>query len=95
MADVTAKNPGEVEFLQAVREVVESLADFLNENPKYVEYKVLERMVEPERAISFRVPWVDDNGEIQINRGYRVQFNSAIGSIQKAVSASIRLLTSA
>ncbi len=79
MADVTAKNPGEVEFLQAVREVVESLADFLNENPKYVEYKVLERMVEPERAISFRVPWVDDNGEIQINRGYRVQFNSAIG----------------
>ena len=79
MADVTAKNPGEVEFLQAVREVVESLADFLNENPKYVEYKVLERMVEPERAISFRVPWVDDNGEIQINRGDRVQFNSAIG----------------
>lgn len=79
MANVTAQNPGEVEFLQAVREVVESLADFLNEHPKYVEYKVLERMVEPERAISFRVPWVDDNGEIQINRGYRVQFNSAIG----------------
>ena len=79
MAKVTADNPGEVEFLQAVREVVESLADFLNENPKYVDAKILERMVEPERAISFRVPWVDDKGEIQINRGYRVQFNSAIG----------------
>ena len=67
MAKVTADNPGEVEFLQAVREVVESLADFLNENPKYVDAKILERMVEPERAISFRVPWVDDKGEIQIS----------------------------
>ena len=79
MEKVTAQNPGEVEFLQAVREVVESLADFLDAHPKYIEHKVLERMVEPERSISFRVPWVDDNGEIQINRGYRVQFNSAIG----------------
>ena len=79
MEKVTAQNPGEVEFLQAVREVVESLADFIDAHPKYIEHKVLERMVEPERSISFRVPWVDDNGEIQINRGYRVQFNNAIG----------------
>ena len=79
MEKVIAKNPGEAEFHQAVREVVETLADFLDANPKYQEYKILERMVEPERAISFRVPWVDDKGEIQVNRGYRVQFNSAIG----------------
>ncbi len=79
MEKVIAKNPGEAEFHQAVREVVETLADFIDANPKYQEYKILERMVEPERAISFRVPWVDDKGEIQVNRGYRVQFNSAIG----------------
>ncbi len=79
MDKVVAKNPEEVEFHQAVHEVVESLAGFLNANPKYVDAKIMERMVEPERAISFRVPWVDDKGEIQINRGYRVQFNSAIG----------------
>jgi len=79
MADVIAKNPGEKEFHQAVREVAESLADFLNANPKYVDNKILERIVEPERVIIFRVPWVDDKGEIQINRGFRVQTNSAIG----------------
>jgi glutamate dehydrogenase (NADP+) len=76
---VRSKNPNESEFLQAVDEVVTSLEPFLNENPKYVENKILERMVEPERTIMFRVPWVNDKGEIQINRGYRVQFNSAIG----------------
>jgi len=79
MENVVTKNPGEVEFHQAVREVVESLADFINANPKYMEFKILERMVEPERAVSFRVPWVDDKGEIQVNKGYRVQFSSAIG----------------
>ena len=79
MQDVIAKNPGETEFHQAVREVAISLAPFLNENPKYVDAKIMERMVEPERVIEFRVPWVDDKGEIQINRGYRVQMNSAIG----------------
>ncbi len=79
MAKVIAKNPGESEFHQAVKEVVESLMPFIEENPKYHYAKVLERMVEPERVMMFRVPWVDDNGEIQINRGYRIQMNSAIG----------------
>ncbi len=79
MAKVIAKNPNEPEFLQAVREVVESLMPFIEENPKYKEHKILERIVEPERVIIFRVPWIDDKGDIQINRGYRVQMNSAIG----------------
>ena len=79
MAKLIAKNPGETEFHQAVREVVESLMPFINENPKYKQNKILERMVEPERVIMFRVPWLDDKGEIQINRGFRVQMNSAIG----------------
>jgi glutamate dehydrogenase (NADP+) len=79
MAKVIARNPGEAEFHQAVKEVVESLMPFIEENPKYQYAKVLERMVEPERVIMFRVPWVDDNGQIQINRGYRIQMNSAIG----------------
>jgi len=79
MEDVIVKNPGEKEFHQAVREVVESLMPFINKNPKYKKAKILERMVEPERTIIFRVPWVDDQGEIQVNRGFRVEFNSAIG----------------
>lgn len=79
MAKVIAKNPNEPEFLQAVREVVESLMPFIDENPKYKEHKILERMVEPERVIIFRVPWLDDKGDIQINRGFRIQMNSAIG----------------
>jgi len=79
MAKVIAKNPGEAEFHQAVKEVVESLMPFIEENPKYQYAKVLERMVEPERVMMFRVPWLDDNGQIQINRGYRIQMNSAIG----------------
>lgn len=76
---VKIKNPGEKEFHQAVEEVFESLELVLERNPKYREAKILERMVEPERVIIFRVPWVDDKGEIHINRGYRVQMNSAIG----------------
>ena len=79
MEYVQSKNPGENEFLQAVHEVTESLWEFLQNNPHYAYYKVLDRMVEPERVIQFRVPWRDDRGEIQINRGYRVEFNSAIG----------------
>ena len=79
MADLKAKNPGENEFHQAVSEVVESVAPYIMQYPYLREQKVLERMVEPERVIMFRVPWVDDRGEIQINRGYRVQMNSAIG----------------
>ena len=69
MADVVAKNPGELEFHQAVREVVESVAPYIMENPQLVKMKVLERIAEPERVIMFRVPWVTDKGEIMINKG--------------------------
>jgi glutamate dehydrogenase/leucine dehydrogenase len=79
MADVIAKNPGEIEFHQAVHEVAESLLPYIEENPKYKEAKILERIGEPERVILFRVPWVDDKGEVQINKGYRIEMNSAIG----------------
>jgi len=76
---VEAKNPGEIEFLQAVREAYPCLVPVVEEHPEYRKAKILERMAEPERVIIFRVPWVDDEGEIQINRGFRVQMNSAIG----------------
>jgi len=79
MANVIAKNPGEVEFHQAVQEVAEKLIPFIEDNPKYKHAKILERLVEPERQMMFRVPWMDDQGEIQVNRGFRIQFNSAIG----------------
>ncbi len=79
MAELIAKNPGEVEFHQAVREVVESVAPYVTSNPYLLDLKILERMVEPERVILFRVPWTDDRGDIHINKGYRVQMNSAIG----------------
>ncbi len=79
MAKVIAKNPGESEFHQAVHEVVESLIPYVEENPKYKAAKILERLTEPERIILFRVPWLDDKGEIQINKGYRIEMNSAIG----------------
>jgi len=76
---VARKNPGEVEFHQAVREVVESVMPFIEKNPKYQKAKILEKMIEPERTIIFRVPWLDDQGEAQINRGYRIEMSSAIG----------------
>ncbi len=79
MAEVKAKNPSEPEFHQAVQEVLESLEIVLQRHPEYRSLKILERMVEPERVILFRVPWMDDQGEIQINRGYRIEMNSAIG----------------
>lgn len=79
MAKIIAKNPGEVEFHQAVHEVVESLVPFVEENPQYKAAKILERMAEPERVILFRVPWADDKGEVQINKGYRIEMSSAIG----------------
>ena len=79
MANLIAKNPHEKEFHQAVREVVESLAPFLLKNPAYTTLKILERMAEPERVILFRVPWLNDRGEVEINKGYRIQMNSAIG----------------
>ena len=76
---VAQSNPNEPEFMQAVHEVAETVIPFIESNPKYQGKKLLERMVEPERTITFRVPWTDDNGEIHVNRGYRVEFNSAIG----------------
>ncbi len=79
MAKVEARNPGEPEFIQAVSEVVESIWDVYESNPRFVKANVLERLVEPERVIIFRVPWMDDKGEVHVQRGYRVQFNSAIG----------------
>jgi len=79
MAKVAERNSNEPEFLQAVREVVESVMPFIEANPKYQKAKVLERIVEPERVLMFRVPWLDDKGEIQINRGFRIEMNSAIG----------------
>ncbi len=79
LASVEQRTPGETEFHQAVEEVVGSVWEHYQQKPQYQRAKILERMVEPERTIIFRVPWVDDKGEIQINRGYRIQFNSAIG----------------
>ena len=79
MSEVKSKNPGEPEFHQAVEEVTESLALVFDRHPEYRTAKVLERIIEPERIISFRVPWVDDQGEIHINKGYRIEMNSAIG----------------
>lgn len=77
--DVVRKNPGELEFHQAVQEVLQSLAPALERNSKYEKNRLLERFVEPERVIIFRVPWFDDRGEIQVNRGFRIEFNSAVG----------------
>lgn len=79
MAEIERKNPNENEFLQAVREVLESVASYLVEMPELQQQKILERITEPERVVMFRVPWVDDRGEVQVNRGFRVQMNSAIG----------------
>ncbi|MCA1950475.1 MAG: NADP-specific glutamate dehydrogenase [Treponema sp.] len=79
MAVVSARNPAEPEFLQAVKEVVESIEPVIQKRPEMAKLKIVERIVEPERQIMFRVPWVDDQGNVQVNRGFRVQFNSAIG----------------
>lgn len=79
MQDLEKKHPGELEFLQAVREVLISVKDVYNEHPEFEKAKIIERIVEPERVIMFRVPWVDDQGEVHVNIGYRVQFNGVIG----------------
>ncbi len=79
MADIKAKNQNEPEFIQAVHEVAEAVIPYIEENPKYKTAKILQRIAEPERTLIFRVPWLDDKGEVQVNRGYRVEFNSAIG----------------
>jgi len=79
LANLEKKHPGEVEYLQAVREVLESIEEVYNENPKFEELGIIERLVEPDRIITFKVPWVDDKGKVNVNIGYRVQFNNAIG----------------
>jgi len=79
MTKLAAKDPGEPEFHQAVREVAASVELALERNPRYQEARIFERLIEPERVVMFRVPWVDDAGEVQVNRGFRVEMNSAIG----------------
>ena len=79
MQSIVNKNDHEKEFIQAVEEVAEAVIPFIEENPKYKTAKILDRIVEPERVLQFRVPWLDDNGDVQVNRGFRVEFNSAIG----------------
>ena len=79
MAELERKNPSEPEFIQAVSEVLDSVIDIVNEDPEYVDAKILERITEPDRTFMFKVEWEDDNGEIQVNKGYRVQFNNSIG----------------
>ena len=79
LSNVIARNPGEKEFHQAAREVLESLAPVVDNDPVYRKNAILERITEPDRVILFRIPWVDDQGNVQINKGYRVQFNDAIG----------------
>jgi glutamate dehydrogenase (NADP+) len=79
LADLEKKHPGEVEFHQAVREVLESIEEVYNENPKFAKAGILQRLVEPDRILTFKVPWMDDQGNVQVNLGYRVQFNNAIG----------------
>ena len=79
LSALEAKHPGEKEYLQAVKEVLLSIEDVYNQHPEFEKAKIIERLVEPERIFTFRVPWVDDKGEVQVNTGYRVQFNSAIG----------------
>ena len=93
MQNLEAKHPGEKEYLQAVREVLESVEEVYNQHPEFERAKVIERIVEPERIITFRVPWVDDKGEVQVNLGYRVQFNSAIGPYKGGIRfhASVNL----
>jgi glutamate dehydrogenase (NADP+) len=79
MNDLEKKHPGEVEYLQAVREVLESVEDIYNENPQYEKAGIIQRMIEPDRIFTFKVPWLDDEGKVHVNIGYRVQFNGAIG----------------
>ena len=79
MENLISKNEGQKEFHQAVREVVNSIWDYIQDNPQYLHANILDRIVEPERTIMFRVPWIDDQGNINVNKGFRVEFNSSIG----------------
>ena len=79
MIDLEKRHPGEMEYLQAVQEVLETLEDVLKENPQFESAGIVKRIVEPDRILTFKIPWVDDNGQVQVNLGYRIQFNNAIG----------------
>jgi len=79
LAELEKKHPGEPEYHQAVKEVLETIEDVYNENPRFAKAGVLQRLVEPDRIFTFKVPWMDDKGNVQVNLGYRVQFNGAIG----------------
>ena len=79
LSSLEARHPGESEFLQAVKEVLVSIEDVYNQHPEFEKNRIIERLVEPDRIFTFKVPWVDDRGDIQVNIGYRVQFNNAIG----------------
>jgi glutamate dehydrogenase (NADP+) len=91
MADLEKKHPGEVEYLQAVHEVLESIEEIYNENPQFEAAGIIERIVEPDRILTFKVPWVDDNGKVHVNLGYRVQFNNAM-ALTKVVYVSTQVL---
>ena len=79
LTSLEAKHPGESEYLQAVREVLLSIEEVYNQHPEFEKSKIAERLVEPDRVLTFKVPWVDDRGDVQVNIGYRIQFNNAIG----------------
>ena len=79
MNDLEKKNPGQVEYLQAVREVLESIEEVYNENPQFESANIIERLIEPDRVFTFKICWVDDSGKVKVNRAYRIQFNNAIG----------------
>jgi glutamate dehydrogenase (NAD) (EC 1.4.1.2) len=83
LSSLEARHPGESEFLQAVKEVLVSIEDVYNQHPEFEKNRIIERLVEPDRIFTFKVPWVDDRGDIQVNIGYRVQFNNAIGLIKE------------
>ena len=85
IAHVALRNPGQPEFLQAVAEVIESVWPFIEKHPRYAEHGLLDRLVEPERVIMFRVSWVNDHGDVQVNRGYRIQHSSVIGPFKGGI----------
>jgi glutamate dehydrogenase (NADP+) len=89
-AEIERRNPCEIELLQAVREVLSSIGPVLTKHSELAKHKTIERICEPERQIIFRVPWTDDNQEIQINRGFRVEFNSALGPFKGASGSTLR-----
>lgn len=89
---VVSRDPNETEFHQAVREFVDSIVPVLAEQPKYQEHGILERLVEPERMITFRVPWVDDQGKVRVNRGFRVQYNSTLGPYKGGIDSILRYM---